>query len=106
MVAFKANHSGKCLEVADWSTTNGAAVCQWTCTGGANQQWEQIPSNYSGEYYYRNIHSGKGARGRSPTPALRSLTAFSAPAVLFTAGNRQREALLMINVGEPKRLQE
>ncbi|MFC9593989.1 RICIN domain-containing protein [Streptomyces sp. NPDC056944] len=59
IVTFKANHSGKCLEVADWSTANGAAVRQWTCTDGANQQWEQIPSNYPGEYYYRNMHSGK-----------------------------------------------
>ncbi|HEY9372524.1 RICIN domain-containing protein [Streptomyces sp.] len=31
--------SGKCLEVADWSTANGAVVRQWDCTRGANQQW-------------------------------------------------------------------
>ncbi|MGK4585872.1 RICIN domain-containing protein [Kitasatospora sp. HPMI-4] len=29
----------KCLEVADWSTNSGAAVRQWDCTGGRNQQW-------------------------------------------------------------------
>ncbi|MFE2721563.1 RICIN domain-containing protein [Kitasatospora sp. NPDC059327] len=34
------NHAtGKCLEVADWRTDRGAPVRQWTCTGGANQQW-------------------------------------------------------------------
>ncbi|MFE2111539.1 RICIN domain-containing protein [Kitasatospora sp. NPDC059463] len=31
--------TGKCLEVADWRTDVGAPVRQWTCTGGANQQW-------------------------------------------------------------------
>ncbi|MEU1509891.1 RICIN domain-containing protein [Kitasatospora sp. NPDC005748] len=31
--------TGKCLEVADWRTDQGAPVRQWTCTGGANQQW-------------------------------------------------------------------
>ncbi|MET9399242.1 RICIN domain-containing protein [Kitasatospora sp. NPDC002965] len=34
------NHStGKCLEVSDWRRDAGAPVRQWTCTGGANQQW-------------------------------------------------------------------
>ncbi|MCX4539124.1 RICIN domain-containing protein [Streptomyces sp. NBC_01565] len=33
-------NSGLCLEVADWSTANGAPVRQWPCTGGANQQWD------------------------------------------------------------------
>ncbi|WP_243437982.1 RICIN domain-containing protein [Streptomyces sp. FH025] len=31
--------TGKCLEVADWRTDAGAPVRQWTCHGGANQQW-------------------------------------------------------------------
>ncbi|MFC8451589.1 RICIN domain-containing protein [Kitasatospora sp. NPDC057223] len=31
--------TGKCLEVADWRTDNGAPVRQWTCHGGANQLW-------------------------------------------------------------------
>ncbi|WP_369522878.1 RICIN domain-containing protein [Streptomyces agglomeratus] len=30
----------KCLEVADWSEGNGAAVRQWKCSGGANQKWQ------------------------------------------------------------------
>ncbi|WP_369149076.1 RICIN domain-containing protein [Streptomyces sp. R44] len=51
----------KCLEVADWSTANGAAVRQWTCTGGANQQWQRWwwSGNPEGSYYYVNVHSGK-----------------------------------------------
>ncbi|MFJ1567536.1 RICIN domain-containing protein [Streptomyces erythrochromogenes] len=31
--------SGQCLEIADWSSSNGAAARQWTCTSGANQKW-------------------------------------------------------------------
>ncbi|MFC5661456.1 RICIN domain-containing protein [Kitasatospora misakiensis] len=36
-----ANPSGtqKCLDVTTQSTENGARVQQWTCNGGANQQW-------------------------------------------------------------------
>ena len=32
-------HSGKCLEVAASSTSQGATVRQWTCNGGLNQLW-------------------------------------------------------------------
>ncbi|MFE7189358.1 RICIN domain-containing protein [Kitasatospora sp. NPDC057541] len=46
--------TGKCLEVADWSTADRAPVRQWTCTGGANQQWSN--SNYG---LLTNLHSGK-----------------------------------------------
>ena len=28
--------SGKCLNVQNWSTANGAALVQWTCSGDAN----------------------------------------------------------------------
>ncbi|MFF3089650.1 RICIN domain-containing protein [Streptomyces nojiriensis] len=45
----------KCLEVADWSTANGAAVRQWDCTKGANQKW------YVQGGLLRNAHSGKCA---------------------------------------------
>ncbi|MFI0900382.1 RICIN domain-containing protein [Streptomyces sp. NPDC020983] len=51
-------NSGKCLEVADWRTDNGAPVRQWDCTGGANQKW--VPAGF---YYawntYVNVYSGK-----------------------------------------------
>ncbi|MER8186905.1 RICIN domain-containing protein [Kitasatospora sp. NPDC094015] len=33
-------NSGKCLEIADWRTDDGAPARQWTCTGGANQLWD------------------------------------------------------------------
>ncbi|MFF7990957.1 RICIN domain-containing protein [Kitasatospora xanthocidica] len=44
----------KCLEVADWRTDDGAPVRQWTCTGGANQQWTNGPG-----LTIVNVHSGK-----------------------------------------------
>ncbi|WP_405827177.1 MULTISPECIES: RICIN domain-containing protein [unclassified Streptomyces] len=46
-------YSGKCLEVADWSTSNGAVVRQWECTGGANQQWTGNGT------ILKNVNSGK-----------------------------------------------
>ncbi|MFD3943648.1 RICIN domain-containing protein [Streptomyces sp. NPDC058579] len=57
----RVGHSGQCLEVADWSTANGAAVRQWPCTGGANQQWEILYYSATpvGAFYYRNVNSGK-----------------------------------------------
>ncbi|NYI07706.1 family 43 glycosylhydrolase [Allostreptomyces psammosilenae] len=32
-------NSGKCLDLAGGSSADGANVQQWTCNGGANQQW-------------------------------------------------------------------
>jgi len=31
--------SGKCLDVKDNNTANGAKLQIWTCTGAANQKW-------------------------------------------------------------------
>ncbi|MER7728154.1 RICIN domain-containing protein [Streptomyces sp. NPDC096323] len=31
--------SGKCLDVTDWSTTDGSQLRMWTCGGTANQSW-------------------------------------------------------------------
>lgn len=31
--------SGKCLDVTDWSTTDGNQLQIWTCGGTANQSW-------------------------------------------------------------------
>ncbi|MFF8772278.1 RICIN domain-containing protein [Kitasatospora sp. NPDC015120] len=45
--------SEKCLEVADWRTDDGAPVRQWTCTGGANQQWY-----WAADRVLVNAHSG------------------------------------------------
>ncbi|WP_267088247.1 RICIN domain-containing protein [Streptomyces sp. NBC_00249] len=49
--------SGKCLEVADWSTANGAAVRQWDCHAGGNQLW--AASFGSAGALVSNRHSGK-----------------------------------------------
>ncbi|MGV9268234.1 RICIN domain-containing protein [Kitasatospora sp. NPDC003701] len=51
---LRSQATGKCLEVADWRTDNGAPVRQWTCTGGANQQWTANSNRL-----LLNIHSGK-----------------------------------------------
>lgn len=53
-----ARHSGKCLDVFDASTVNGANVIQWTCIGDTNQQWQIIPI---GDGYLKFVarHSGK-----------------------------------------------
>ncbi|WP_380283299.1 RICIN domain-containing protein [Kitasatospora purpeofusca] len=45
--------TGKCLEVADWRTDDGAPVRQWTCTGGSNQIW--TPNGQQ----LRNVHSAE-----------------------------------------------
>ncbi|MFB7056341.1 RICIN domain-containing protein [Streptomyces vinaceus] len=50
---FRNKASSKCLEVADWSTANGAAVRQWDCHGGNNQKWDRVNG------LYVNRHSGK-----------------------------------------------
>ncbi len=31
--------NGKCLDITGGSTANGALIEEWTCNGGANQQW-------------------------------------------------------------------
>jgi subtilisin family serine protease len=53
-----ARHSGKCLDVFDASTANGANVIQWTCVGEPNQHWQIIPI---GDGYFKFIarHSNK-----------------------------------------------
>ena len=53
-----AEHSGKCLDVTGASTTNGAAVQQWTCTGGANQAWT-FEAASGGAYTLVSKSSGK-----------------------------------------------
>jgi len=34
--------SGLCLDVANNNTSDGAAIDQWTCNGGSNQQWTAL----------------------------------------------------------------
>jgi hypothetical protein len=54
---FVSVHSGKVLDVADWSTQNGGNVQQWTYGGGANQQWIYTATRFGWEI--RNVHSNK-----------------------------------------------
>ncbi|MEO3854045.1 RICIN domain-containing protein [Acrocarpospora sp. B8E8] len=51
-------HSGKCLDVRNQSTANSAAVVQYACNGGANQQW-RIQSISGGYVQVIARHSGK-----------------------------------------------
>ncbi|MFF3648376.1 RICIN domain-containing protein [Streptomyces sp. NPDC002181] len=52
--------SGKCLEVADDRTDNGAPVRLWDCSGRPNQQWRMsLDRTFPGRYFIRNVHSGK-----------------------------------------------
>ena len=39
-----ANHSGKCLDVVNISTQNGAKIQQYGCWGGENQKWTFVPA--------------------------------------------------------------
>jgi hypothetical protein len=50
--------SGKCVDVVSGSTANGAEIIQYTCHGGANQQWELRP-NGSGYVQIVSQASGK-----------------------------------------------
>ena len=53
-----AKHSGQCLDVTGASQDNGAAVIQWPCHGGSNQQWSLY--NAGDGYYLVTVnHSGQ-----------------------------------------------
>ncbi|MEV6205783.1 RICIN domain-containing protein [Kitasatospora sp. NPDC051914] len=51
--------TGKCLEVADWSDLNGAAIRQWDCHGGLNQLWYIVDVNLTGYSTLVNASSHK-----------------------------------------------
>jgi hypothetical protein len=55
-----ARHSGMRLDVSNNSTDVGAALQQWACHGGANQQWSLQPSG-DGYYLLVSGNSGKAA---------------------------------------------
>jgi xyloglucan-specific exo-beta-1,4-glucanase len=54
---LQARHSGKCLDVNGASTASGAAVIQWACHGGANQQWN-LEDAGGGYWRVKAGHSG------------------------------------------------
>jgi hypothetical protein len=51
-------NSGKCLDVANNSTANNAAIQQWTCGAGDNQKWRIEPVG-TGLYKLTAVHSGR-----------------------------------------------
>src|SRR5688572_11311618 len=51
-------HSGSCVDVEGVSLSNGAEVHQWSCHGGANQQWVAVDRG-NGYHSFRSVHSGK-----------------------------------------------
>lgn len=54
----RAKHSGKCLDVNGYSFDDGAPLIQWSCWGGANQQWQFVATS-DGYYRISARHSGK-----------------------------------------------
>jgi uncharacterized protein (DUF1800 family) len=53
-----AHHSGKCLDVSGTALDDSAAVIQFTCHGGQNQQW-RVEAVTGGYYRLVAEHSGK-----------------------------------------------
>ncbi|WFE38602.1 RICIN domain-containing protein [Micromonospora sp. WMMD998] len=53
--------SGKCLDVNEARTDDGADVQQWSCNGQANQQWKLNPTG-AGPVLLVAAHSGKCAQ--------------------------------------------
>jgi hypothetical protein len=59
----------KCLEVANFSTANGASADQHDCNTGPHQQWRFVPSGFTGDtalaqwlsssFMLQNVYSGK-----------------------------------------------
>lgn len=58
-------NSGKCLDLANGSTANGAHVIQWNCHNGSNQQWEVVlpagadPATHEWPVMFKNRATGK-----------------------------------------------
>ncbi|MGC4894688.1 RICIN domain-containing protein [Micromonospora sp. DT31] len=52
--------SGKCLDVNEASTDDGADVQQWSCNGQGNQQWKFQPAG--GAVLLVAVHSGRCAQ--------------------------------------------
>ncbi len=48
--------SGLCMDIYNGATTSGGAVIQWTCHGGANQDWRLNPVG-DGSFEWRVRHS-------------------------------------------------
>ncbi|WP_243707231.1 RICIN domain-containing protein, partial [Micromonospora sp. KC606] len=55
---FVNRHSGKAMDLYDWSTADNAPVNQWTRNDLAVQQWQFVDAG-GGYYKVRSRHSGK-----------------------------------------------
>ncbi|QTD98669.1 RICIN domain-containing protein [Streptomyces cyanogenus] len=53
-----AAHSGKCLDVFEWSKSNGARIVQWSCHGGLNQKW-YLERRADNRWQIRSLYSDK-----------------------------------------------
>lgn len=56
------NGSGKCLEIVNSSTANGADASQWSCVGQPGAVWQLVKptgTNDTSAYWIRNVNSGK-----------------------------------------------
>lgn len=56
---IRSDYSNKCLEVANSSTANGAAIRQKTCNGGLNQRWMLQTAEKGPTVRFRSVHSDK-----------------------------------------------
>lgn len=61
-------HSGKCLDVYNWSKAAGANIDQWTCGNKqANQEWRLIENSSSaGTFWIQNVNSGMCLEPETP----------------------------------------
>lgn len=55
---FTAVHSGKAIDLLNWSLTNGGSVVVWDDAKGGNQQW-YLEYSEDGWFYIRSRHSAK-----------------------------------------------
>jgi hypothetical protein len=59
VVEIVSDKSGKCLDDTNWSTRNGAAMQQWSCSGRLNQEWDLHPVGRHGWDEIINAYSHK-----------------------------------------------
>ncbi|MET7832105.1 Ricin-type beta-trefoil lectin domain-containing protein [Micromonospora sediminicola] len=81
--------SGKCLDVNEASTDDGADIQQWSCNGQANQQWKANPTG-AGPVLLVAVHSGKCAQvddaGTEPGRELEQAPCGGAPEQQWAVG--------------------
>jgi len=60
-VWLKAKHSGKCAQVVQLSTANGARITQWDCLSQDDAMWRKVDAG-DGYFFLKTRHSGKCAQ--------------------------------------------